>query len=68
MAQLLKRILIEGGGAVERPIPPSANAYYDAVGQIDIREQGGYYDHIGGQVALYIDAPPSQQGGYFDRV
>lgn len=48
-------------------LAPSAWAYFNTVGTVDLREQGGYYKRTEGRVALYVDAPPSQQGGYFNR-
>lgn len=48
-------------------VSPPANSYFNLEGTVDLREQGGYYNRISGQVALYVDAPPSQHGGYFNR-
>jgi len=47
-------------------LTPSANSCFNTIGTIDLREYGGCYP-LTGKVALYIDAPPSQQGGCFNR-
>jgi len=57
-----------GGGsiAIEKP---QSNVYFDLEGTIWMQEQGGYQDYQQQTgAALYIDSPPSQQGGYFNRV
>jgi len=54
----------------EPPIPmnPSASSYFDLVGAIWSQMYGGYFDRKTGEGALFVEAPPSNQGAYFDRV
>jgi len=64
---LLRRILtIRGGGGLK--VTGTGSGYYDMEDKIWMQEQGGYYNFHSGTGALYIDSPPSQQGGYFNRV
>jgi len=43
---LLKKILllIGGGSGVKVVVVPSANSYFNLVGTVDLREQGGYFN------------------------
>ena len=54
-------------GEATKIMPPSANAVFDLIGKVDLREQGGVYNSPAGQGGLYIDSPPSQQGGVWNR-
>lgn len=68
MSMLRKMLLLRGGGGgVKVEVTPSANSYFNVVGTVDLREQGGYSNRGSGTGALYVDAPPSQQGGYSNR-
>jgi len=71
MAQLLKKLLIEGGGGVEKAGPePPAWSYMETIGSIWLQPQtGGYYDSPTGQVNVQVDTPPCQSGGgaYWNR-
>jgi len=64
---LFRKILKLPKGGAAKLLDPSANSYFDVIGSVDLREQGGYFDRIAGSVALFVDYPPSQQGGYFNR-
>jgi len=45
LATLRKLILPQGGGGGKKPgVVPSANSYFNLVGTVDIREQGGYFN------------------------
>jgi len=68
MSLLRKMLLLRGGGGGPgKLVTPSANSYFNMEGSVDLREQGGYYNGPECGVALYVDPPPSQQGGYFNR-
>jgi len=68
MALLRKTLLMKGGGGGVKVFGPSAGSYFDTIGEIWSQEAGSYFDYKTGEVALFVDAPPSQQGAYFDRV
>ena len=66
---LLRRILLLGkAGGGKKPIDP-AWCYWDAIGTVDMREQGGYYEMPSGTGAIFAgsEAPSGWAGWYFDR-
>ena len=72
MALLRKILLTKGGGGGVKVVTPPAWCYFDAIGTVDLREQGGYYDRNPGEVRLYVgdgaDGEPTGWGGwYFNR-
>jgi len=66
---IARRIVLTGkGGGAPKPTDP-AWCYWDAIGTVDMREQGGYYDSRQGTGALFVgDTPQGWGGSYFDRV
>lgn len=48
---------------------PTAFAYFDSIGVVDLREQYIYFERQPGEVGLYIDqeAPTFRGGWYFNR-
>jgi len=55
-------------GVIRPPAPtPSAFAYFNLIGAVDLREQGGYYNRGSGTGAVYVDEPQGWGGAYFNR-
>jgi len=46
----------------------SANSYFDLIGVIWSQEAGSYMNYKTGEIGVFVDTPPSQQGAYMNRV
>jgi len=68
MAQLLKKLLMGGGGGLKKILADSAPSWMDAEGAIWMYERDGWFDGPEGQIGVFVDEAPSSRGGWFDRV